>query len=1039
MLNKLFNSISFSPVFLSAKTHLERGEGFSLELNNPSARALFLSVLFKEISGPVAVVCENEESAEAISSDCLSLLGGNVFYFPDYKKDASSVPGFVSRNRILFTQSFNALLSEKPGVFISSDSATKCLTTSPKDHDEDSLLCVVGAEMSMDIVLDKLTLWKYERVDHSHLPNTFARRGGILDVFSLYAKDPIRIEYFGNKIDSVRTYNPTTQISYKNHSRVLLRPPAIRRRKQRSTLSDSLALCCVCVLYITESSVSFLSGDNKIDVFVDPLSFEGLSSSIQEKGVDRIFRQFSLGSVFLFNPLGKLFPRKDEMVEIPTSLRSGFSLPSFGVACFAVRGKGASTQKPFVGFDSNKQYERVSSLSDLSWGDFLVHVDYGVGVYRGLEAVGAGGAREENIKIEYSGGGSVFVPISRFNRVHKYIGMGGGVPKVARLGSGLWEKQKALTKKSAEEVVGHLVNIYQARSKPRGFRYVKSNSLMRKLEDSFPFQETAGQLEAIKEINNDLDQKNPMDRLVYGDVGFGKTEVALRAAMRVVLSGKVAFFLSPTTVLSDQHYITCKNRLGALGVNVELLSRFRTKKEQSLILERLHNKKIDLLVGTHSLLSDDVSTENLGLLIVDEEHRFGVKHKEHIRRLKNRVDVLTLTATPIPRTLQQSLVGIRDTSKIETPPQNRLSILTEVLSFNWSYIKKPIQKEIDRGGQVYFLHNDIKTLPFLLDKIVSFFPLARVAVGHGQMSSKQLEKTILSFFDGNIDILICTTIIESGLDVPNANTIIINNAHKFGLSQLYQIRGRVGRGERQAFCFLCVPPGVALLPDAYQRLKAIEYYSDLGSGYQIAMKDLEIRGAGNLFGYEQSGQISNVGFELYNKILGQAVLEKRGEGSPEKREKISVIYSGSAQINKEYMPLVQDRLYFYQKISVATTVGAIGAVKNEIIDRFGPLREETKNLFSIANFQCALYSYPFSKCKISRTEFSIDLEAVPSGMRPQLFFERLRKVFYSNPYPFKVITGRSGVLVLSFKTSSLFESFSFSKKFVELFSRVAEG
>jgi len=1037
MLKKLFESISLSPPFVSVKTRFERGEGFLLELNNSSARALFLSVLFQETSGSLAVVCQNEEGADAFYSDSFGLLGGRVFSFPDYKKDTSSVPGFISRNRVVFTQSFNALLSETSGLFVSSAGAIKGLTVSPKTHDEDSLLCVVGSEMPMDLFLDKLTLWKYERVDHSRSPNTFACRGGILDVFPLYSKLPIRVEYFGNKIDSIRTYNPATQLSSKKHSRFQLHPPVVNKNKQLSPLSDSLVRYCDRVLYITESGVSFLSGENKIDVFVDPLSFEGLPSSVQEKGVDRIFSQFSVGSVFLFNPLGKPFPRRDNMLEIPASLRGGFSLPSFGVACFAVRGKKAPAQKAPALVGSDKQYERISSLVDLAWGDFLVHVDYGVGVYRGLETVGTDGAQEENIKIEYAGGGSVFVPISRFNRVHRYLGAGGGAPKVARLGSGLWEKQKALTKKGAEEVVSHLVNVYQARSQPRGFRYIKNNSLMQKLEDSFPFQETVDQLEAIKDINNDLDKTKPMDRLVYGDVGFGKTEVALRAAMRAVLSGKVTFFLSPTTVLSNQHYITCKNRLGALGVNVELLSRFRTKKEQVLILEQLHNKKIDVLVGTHSLLNDDVSTENLGLLIVDEEHRFGVKHKEHIRRLKSRVDVLTLTATPIPRTLQQSLVGIRDTSKIKTPPQDRLSILTEVVSFNWSYIKKPIQKEIDRGGQVYFLHNDIKKLPFLLERLSSFFPMARVAIGHGQMPSKQLEKTVLSFFDGGVDILICTTIIESGLDVPNANTIIINNAQKLGLSQLYQIRGRVGRGERQAFCFLCVPAGTALLSVAYQRLKAVEYYSDLGSGYQVAMKDLEIRGAGNLFGYEQSGQISNVGFELYNKILNQAVLEKRGEGDPIKREKLSVLYSGSAQIDKEYMPLVQDRLYFYQKISETTAVSAVRAIQDEMIDRFGPLRSQTVSLFKIASLRCSLSFYPFSRCKIGDTGFSVNLEAVPSDVSPQAFFERLRGVFRGGAHPLSLITERSGALVLSFKTASVSDSLSFSKKFVELFSRAA--
>ncbi len=985
----------------------------------------------------MAVVCENSTSADAFFSDFLSLLGGDVFNFPDYRKDLASVPGFVSNNRVHFSRSLNALYSRRCGVFISSLDALRCPTFSQEMRGEHTLVFKPGVVIDRNNVLKKLILWKYEEVDHSCSPNTFAVRGGVLDVFPLYAQEPVRIEFFGNKIDSIRVYSPTTQLSSKKLIEFSLLPPVVGGGDSQPTLLDSLMFVCGVVLYITEGSVSFLSGENKIDVFAESLSIEKFSSSVQQKMVGRIIDLFPAGSVYLFNPFGGVFPRSSEMREINAGLRLGFSLPSVGVACFNLPRKNNNRRNIFDVLGSKKHHERISSLTDLAWGDYLVHIDYGVGIYRGLKVVGGGGAQEENIKIEYAGGDLVYVPINRFGRVHKYIGGGSLSPKIARLGSVSWEKQKALTKKSAADVVDHLVALYQARSKPRGFLYVKNDNLMQKLEDSFPFQETEDQLSAIKDINDDLDRNTPMDRLVYGDVGFGKTEVALRAAMRAILSGKSVFFLSPTTVLSDQHYITCQNRLGALGVTVELLSRFRTKKEQFLILERLHNKKIDVLVGTHRILNDDVSTENLGLLVVDEEHRFGVRHKEHIRRLKNRVDVLTLTATPIPRTLQQSLVGIRDTSKIETPPQERLPIKTLVVPFNWPYIKKAIQKEMDRDGQVYFLHNDIKSLSFIYKKIASFFPEARVEIGHGQMSSRQLEKTILSFFRGDVDILICTTIIESGLDVPNANTIIINNAHTLGLSQLYQIRGRVGRGKKQAFCHLCVPLDSQLLPGAYQRLKAIEYYSDLGSGYQIAMKDMEIRGAGNLFGYEQSGQISTVGFELYNKILNQALVEKRGGRVVVKKEKLSVVCSGSAQICLDYMPLVQDRLYFYQKISEAITVGDVDVVYNELVDRFGKITAETNNLFKITYIQCSLYPYPFSRCKIMTSEFSLVLNAVPGGVGPQGFFVLLQKTFNNCGRPFKLKEGPAGSLILSFKTESLKDSFSFSDKFVELFSQLA--
>ena len=481
-----------------------------------------------------------------------------------------------------------------------------------------------------------------------------------------------------------------------------------------------------------------------------------------------------------------------------------------------------------------------------------------------------------------------------------------------------------------------------------------------------------------------------MDRLLYGDVGFGKTEVALRAAMIAINSGKVVFFLSPTTVLSDQHFITSKNRLEHLGVNIELLSRFKSKKEQSKILNDLSNNKIDLVIGTHRLLSDDVPVENLGLLIVDEEHKFGVKHKNKIQHLKKHTDILTLTATPIPRTLQQSLVGIRDTSRITTPPLNKLPIKTYIKRFDWGWIKDSIEKETSRGGQVYFLHNDIKNLNKIKESLSDFFPNLNIQIGNGQMHSKDLEKIILEFFEGKIDVLVCTTIIESGLDVTNANLIIIDNAHRFGLSQLYQIRGRVGRSSREGSCYLTIPKRIQLKEDAFKRLKALEYYSFLGSGYDIAMKDLEIRGSGNLFGYEQSGQISKVGLKMYNKILREAVDKSKGLVKTENK-KTNIIFSGDAFIDTKYINSTQERINYYQKLGSCSSIKNVKTIKKEIIDRFGPMGQTTKNIINITKYKIMLTEIGSSKCVINKDSVLIKFDDNRSGFNGLEFVEKINK------------------------------------------------
>ena len=1036
MNNALSSAVFSSAVFKEILSLINRRVGFSLALDSLPAQALVFSSLLRRTDESIGLVCDTEKIALSLSADCLSFLEKKVYHFPLVSEDTTSVPGFISQSRVLFARSFNAMVENEPGLYMASKETIKANVSLPEINKEDSVFFNIGDLISKEVVVKKLSEWGYELVDHTFTPNTFSARGGILDVFPVYANHPIRIEFFGNQVESLRIFNTETQLSEGSRDSFKLLAPPLKKNKPTQTLVETLKNKCDFVLYISSSGVSFLGGEKPIKIPVETIRLDDLSSGVLQTTVDSFLNLKNTKTVFLFNATSRAFYRSEDMEEIVGVLSVGFNAPTLGLSCFVAPGKKQKKVLNVEWFSSGSRQRKISSLEELCWGDPLIHQDYGLGLYRGLETIGGKNNQEENIRIEYAKGGSIYVPINRFDRVHKYIGLGGASPKLSRLGSGAWDKQKIATKRNAREVVDSLVALYRSRSTPRGFSYVQDKELTQKLEESFPFQETEDQLRAIKQINFDLDKKVPMDRLVYGDVGFGKTEVALRAALRAVVSGKTVFFLSPTTVLSDQHYITCKNRLGELGINVELLSRFRTKKEQSIIIESLHKNKIDVLIGTHRLLGEDVPTENLGLLIIDEEHRFGVKHKEKIRRFKNRVDILTLTATPIPRTLQQSLVGIRDTSKIETPPRERLPIQTHVKRFEWPFIVEALQKELNRGGQSYFLHNKVANLPFYLEKLQSFFPSATIAIGHGQMTSRNLEKTIIGFFEGKIDILLCTTIIESGLDVPNANTIIINNAQMFGLAQLYQIRGRVGRAEEQAFCFLCLPKNLKLLPDAYQRLKAIEHHSALGSGYYIAMKDLEIRGAGNLFGYEQSGQISKVGLELYNKILTQAVKEKGDGPLDEKREKLIVVFKGSAQIPSDYMPLVQDRLYFYQKISSVTNLKNLNEVSAELRDRFGPLPGEAETLFKLSQIQCSLSSFPISKCNINKFSLSFVLDAIPKGVSPQDFFDSLQRVLKGEAHPFKIETIKNGSLLVSFETASLDDSFSLALLFHELFSRV---
>ena len=1001
----------------------------------PSAQAFLVALVWGQVGGSLAVVVDSDNNHSSLFiNDCLNLFGNDLYLFPPFLDAPSVVPGFFSKDRHYFDRSYRQLFQQSSGVFLAPQ-ASASYSVGGDDGDAMFLRLKKDSRVIIGEIVRRLARWGYESTDRCVSANTYSVRGGILDIFPSYSKRPLRFEFLSNKIESIRIFDPETQLSVGRRDRVEIQKPANHVGSGFSVaLSAALERRTKNILYITPGAVSPSPSVAARSLhYCEKINLDRLSSVGLNQKVDDVLLRAP--SVFLFNPKTRPFYKEKEMVALNTYLSSGFSIPSLGLACLVVVGRRKSSLRPSPssGFPSNK---KIDSLSEIDWGDFLVHQDYGVGTYRGLSLVGDKKGKEENITIEYSDGGLVYVPLGRFNRVHKYIGSGGGPPPLSKLGSGAWERQKMLTKKSVSSVVDSLISLYSSRPSSRGFLYSNDLDLMVKLEETFPHKETEDQLAAISDVYRDMEKPKPMDRLICGDVGFGKTEVALRAAMRAVISGKMVFFLSPTTVLSDQHYITCLNRLGAVGVVVDLLSRFKTKVEQAKVLRRVYGGQVDVLVGTHRLLSKDVPTNSLGLLIVDEEHRFGVRHKEAIRQLKRRVDVLTLTATPIPRTLQQSLIGVRDTSKIETPPEERQPIETSVHYFDWGFIGDAITGELQRGGQIYFLHNNIDSHPFYLERLRGLFPGARVESAHGKMNSRLLENTILSFFSGSIEILLCTTIIESGLDVQNANTIIINNAHRLGLAQLYQIRGRVGRGDRRAHCFLCVPSGVKIMPEAFQRLRAIEHYSALGSGYNIAMKDLEIRGAGNLFGYEQSGQISRVGLELYNKILSEALEERRGEAREGKKEKLSVLFEGRAFIDSPFMPLVSDRLFFYQKISDSLAVDSLSRIRSEILDRFGVLSKSTENLLKISKVQCRLYPYPVSSCNIQAKKVSFVLSSISGEASPQQFIEGLHVALGQLPEKSKLSPFKKDGLLLSFETKSLDAGLRFALNFNRFLARV---
>ncbi|MBD3217695.1 MAG: transcription-repair coupling factor [candidate division Zixibacteria bacterium] len=1037
-----------------------------------AGRSFFLYNWFKEFPGKYLVITKTEKEAFAIKNDINEISGnGLAFQFPcwnikpyQWKTPAAENIGerletlfnLQNRDDIIVTASVHAILEP---------------TIAPDELAVSSLHMEINQEMTQDDLISRLTELGYERDPMVEEVGSFSVRGGIVDIFPYTTENPIRIEFFGDFIESIRNFSVANQRSIGTLDKMTLLPRReslltiteldkfIEKLPQRDQeiLSDKFRfgidtpglewataffngkrpylfdyIDSDTNLYLLEPGLLKAESEDLNEMFAN--YFEQEREKYEElPGPDRIYLEpeefesrlnghnriseisfgksaenvnFRMNEHPVINSQIKLLKsnikglqerhyavylacdnkvQKDRMRDIleedadwiSTSvldISEGFIYPQTNLV--VLTDHQIFTRK-FHRYRKAKIKEGVaiSSYTNLNVGDFVVHVDHGIGKYRGLEELTIENRRRDCLLIMYDKDDKLYVPIEEFNRVQKYIGKEGR-PKLSTLRGTAWQKTKARTKKAIAKMAEELLRLYAKRKARPGFKFSQDSTWMHQLEASFPFDETPDQLDAISDIKEDMEAGNPMDRLICGDVGFGKTEVAIRAAFKTVCDDKQVAVLVPTTILAQQHQSTFRNRLADFPVRIEMLSRFKSRKEQREIIKDLAEGRVDIIIGTHRLLSKDVNFRELGLLVVDEEQRFGVAHKEKIKKMKSQVDVLTMTATPIPRTMQMSLLGARDMSVINTSPKDRLPINTEISEFHPEAIRKGILGEVERGGQVYFVHNRVQTILSIYRYLSKLLPHIRIAVAHGQMPEKELEEIMLSFLSQHYDVLLSTSIIESGLDIPMVNTIIINRADHFGLAQLYQLRGRVGRSTRRAQALLLIPPLKLLTNTARKRLKALEQHTELGSGFQLAMKDLEIRGAGNMLGPQQHGFIEEVGFDLYLKLLKEAVAELKGE-KIEERIEVKMDVDLELYFPDNYIPYSQQKVELYQRLAQAEDYKEINELKLEVIDRYGQMPQEAENLFEMAEVKLLA-----SRLKLSRLAFR----------------NKFLKIVYSNDY-----------------------------------------
>ena len=970
-------------------------------------RGLFLSARWFVLSQVAAdemnvIVMPDRESAEYCASDLYSLTEGDIVFFLPHSGRGVERSNYKSSLGVQRTTALGKILEydSTPG---------RCfIVTYPEALEEDvptagkigeSVLKVSrGDELSFDFIRDTLFSKGFEKVDFVSSPGQFSIRGSIIDVFSYSYNYPFRLSFFGDEIENIHSFDCNTQLSREEHESIDIIPDLTGEGEGEMTSVSGI---------IPKNSLIWL---DSVDIYKDRPFYGGFE----------VFRK-----VFLQVPLGV---DPDDAVQFRISPQPVFN-KNFELLTADISNKMENGYKVFIYSERNSQIERLKSilvqngghvpgficgpnihegfidgedriccysdheifdrfqrvklrgtveksaqltindLNSFNIGDYIVHIDHGVGVFGGLVRMKDDKGRvHEVVKLMYKDGDVVFVSVHALNKISVFRSKDGLPPKINKLGSKTWQTLKTSAKSKIKDIAKDLIQLYAKRKASAGFAFSPDGYLQEELESSFMFEDTPDQEAATRAVKLDMEADSPMDRLICGDVGFGKTEIAIRAAFKAVTDGKQVAVLVPTTILALQHYTTFSNRLKNFPCSIDYVSRLRTAKEINEIRSRLSDGRLDILIGTHKILGKNFEFKDLGLLIIDEEQKFGVSAKEKLRQIKSSVDTLTLTATPIPRTLQFSLLGARDLSIINTPPPNRIPTQTEIILFDKDEIKSIINYELNRGGQIFFLHNKVEELPSICEILQRLVPDMRICVAHGKMESKELENRILDFMRGDYDMLLCTTIIENGLDIPNANTIIINQAQNIGLSDLHQLRGRVGRSDRKGFCYLIVPPMVTITEDARRRLRAIEELSDLGSGFNIAMQDLDIRGAGNLLGAEQSGFIMDMGYETYQKILSEA-MEELGVETGMTAAKTSGSFMVESTIETDQVALIPDsyiditaeKIRIYKQLDGMTSEKEMELVKERLTDRFGKMPQEVINLFSVVKIKNLGSSLGFEK------------------------------------------------------------------------------
>lgn len=1099
-------------------TNASKPQQLSLRNLSGSTPAFIVAAVFNnETAAHInhLIVVDDAEEAAYFHNSLENVTGAlDLFYFPS---------SFKNRKNFSLLNSSHVMLRTEALTKIAGGGNKKIIVTYPEALFEKVVLAKKLASNIISIkqadtinvegILELLVMLGFSRTDFVYEPGQFAIRGGILDIYSFGNEKPYRIELFGNEVDSIRIFDPQTQLS----ERKLLQVNIIPNVETQFESGEKVSL----MEFLPENTVVWVNNwkfvkekleqeEENLEVYLDyeaankaalttgkknlantdtddedetlekkeatwndfvkadilekqiaqrhQLSFDnnfspavnGERSTINflTKPQPSFNRNFNLliadlktweakgFTIHLFAEQAKQLERlysifKDlgseiEFVPVPVSIHEGFIDEDLQVVCYTDHQIFQRYHKFKVkqAFSKNKAIT-MKTLRELQPGDYVTHIDHGVGIFSGLQKIDVNGRMQEAVRLRYKDNDLLYVNLSSLHKISKYTGKEGSVPKMNKLGSEVWNRLKEKTTKQIKDIAEDLIKLYAQRKAQKGFEHSPDNYMLTELEASFIYEDTPDQAKASSDVKRDMEKESPMDRLVCGDVGFGKTEIAIRAAFKSVCDSKQAAVLVPTTILAYQHYKTFSERLKDFPVTVDYINRFKSAKEKKETLQKVQEGKVDIIIGTHSLLGKEMKFKDLGIMIVDEEQKFGVAAKEKLKQLRTTVDSLTLTATPIPRTLQFSLMGARDLSIINTPPPNRQPVQTELHVFNEDFIRDSIYYETERGGQVFFIHNRVQSLPEMSALIHGLCPDLSIAYAHGQMEGDKLEDTILDFMDKRYDVLVCTNIVESGVDIPNVNTIIVNNAHQFGLSDLHQLRGRVGRSNKKAFCYLLSPPLSTLPSDSKKRLQTLEQFSDLGSGFQIAMRDLDIRGAGNLLGGEQSGFIAEIGFEMYHKILDEAVRDlKRKQFKELFKEEIqqqddfvsdcSIDTDLEILIPDDYVENIAERLSLYTRLDNCETEEDLQEFYNEMQDRFGTIPEPVEDLFRTVRARKLAVDLGFEKMHLKDWTLRCFFVANPDSpyFQSEIFSKLLVYLqTHTNKAKLKQV-GKNGILII---------------------------